>query len=68
MPIDLLTPCSREAFRERLETAEIRSKQEDENLNRRRSSQKDKDRLEAMRKIEDRQLAKSLGVEMEDLL
>ena len=67
MSIGLFTPCSREAFRERLETAEIRRKQEEEKLHGRRSSAKDKARREAMRKIEDRQLAKCLGVELEDL-
>lgn len=64
-----LTPTfSLEAFRERLQTAEIKRAQEDERISRQRKPSKtDKARGDAMRAIEDKLLAKQLGVELEDL-
>ena len=68
MSISILTPCSTEAFKERLETAAIRRAQEDEQFaKRRRPSAADKSRCAARRKLDDFALAKKLGIELEDL-
>ena len=61
-------PCSTEAFRERLQTAAIKREQEEERLvKQRKPSKKDKARGDARRSIEDMKMAKSLGVDVEDL-
>ena len=66
--IQFFSPCSSEAFRERLQTAEIKRAQEDARLaKQRKPGKKDKARGDAMRAIEDRLLAKRLGIELEDL-
>ena len=66
--IGYFAPCSTEAFRERLHTAEIKRQQEDERISKQRKpSKKDKLRGDARRAIEDRIMAKKLGVELEDL-
>ena len=66
--IGYFAPCSTEAFRERLQTAAIKRKQEEEKLvKQRKPSKKDKIHGDARRAIEDMKMAKSLGVEMEDL-
>lgn len=66
--MNILTPCSLEAFRERLHTAEIKRAQEDARLaKQRKPSKADKARGDAMRAIEDKAMAKLLGVELEDL-
>ena len=63
-----LSPCSTEAFRERLETAAIKRKLEDERIaKQRKPSKTDKIRRDAMRRIEDIRLAKRLGIGVEDL-
>ena len=63
-----LSPCSAEAFRERLETAAIKRKMEDERFaKQRKPSKSDKSRHNAMSRIEDIRLAKRLGIELEDL-
>ena len=67
MSISILTPCSTEAFKERLETAAIRRAQEDEQFaKRRKPSAADKSRCAARRKLDDLALAKKLGIELED--
>ena len=59
---------SLEAFRERLQTAEIKRAQEDERISRQRKPSKaDLARGCAMKRIEDIKLAKDLGIEMEEL-
>ena len=59
---------SLEAFRERLQTAEIKRSQEDERISRQRKPSKaDLARGCAMKRIEDIKLAKDLGIKMEDL-
>lgn len=66
--IGYFSPCSTEAFRERLKTAEIKRKQEEERMSKyRKPSRLEKARGDARRAIEDRILAKRLGVELEDL-
>ena len=66
--IQFFSPCSSEAFRERLQTAEIKRSQEDARLaKQRKPSKDDKARGDAMRAIEDKLLAKRLGIELEDL-
>lgn len=66
--IQFFSPCSSEAFRERLQTAEIKRSQEDARLaKQRKPSKADKARGDAMRAIEDKLLAKRLGIELEDL-
>ena len=66
--MNVLSPCSSEAFRERLQTAAIKRAQEDERLAKQRNpSKKDRIRGNAMRRIEDIKLAKELGLELEDL-
>ena len=66
--IGYFAPCSTEAFRERLKTAEIKRQQEDERMSKQRKpSRQDKARGDARRAIEDRVMAKKLGVELEDL-
>ena len=66
--IQFFSPCSSEAFRERLQTAEIKRAQEDARIaKQRRPSKKDKARGDAMREIEDKAMAKRLGIEFEDL-
>lgn len=68
MGIEYFAPCSTEAFRERLRTAEIKRAQEDARLaKQRKPSKKDKARGDAMRTIEDREMARQLGVSLEDL-
>ena len=68
MGIEYFAPCSTEAFRERLQTAAIKRAQEEERISKQRKpSKKDKARGDAMRAIEDRVMAKKLGVELEDL-
>lgn len=68
MGIEYFAPCSSEAFRERLQTAEINRSQEDARLaKQRKPSKSDKARGDAMRAIEDKAMAKRLGVELEDL-
>ena len=68
MGIEYFAPCSSEAFRERLQTAAIKRAQEEERISKQRKpSKKDKVRGDAMRAIEDRIMAKKLGVELEDL-
>ena len=68
MGIEYFAPCSSEAFRERLQTAEIKRQQEEERISKQRKpSKKDKARGDAMRAIEDRIMAKKLEVELEDL-
>ena len=63
-----LSQCSTEAFRERLETAAIKRKLEDERFARQRKPSKaDQCRHNAMSRIEDIKLAKRLGIELEDL-
>ena len=65
--IEYFAPCSTEAFRERLQTAEIKRKQDEERISKqRKSSKQDKARGYARRAIEDRMMAKKLGVELED--
>ena len=65
--IEYFAPCSTEAFRERLQTAEIKRKQDEERISKqRKSSKQDKARGDARRAIEDRMMAKKLGVELED--
>lgn len=59
---------SAEAFRERLETAAIKRKLEDERIaKQRKPSKADKANRDAMRRIEDIKLAKRLGINVEDL-
>ena len=66
--IQFFSPCSSEAFRERLQTAEIKRSQEDARLaKQRKPSKADKARGDAMRAIEDKLLAKRLGLELDDL-
>jgi len=66
--IQFFSPCSSEAFRERLRTAEIKRSQEDARLaKQRKPSNADKARGDAMREIEDKAMAKRLGVELGDL-
>ena len=66
--IQFFSPCSSDAFRERLQTAEIKRSQEDARLaKQRKPSKKDKARGDAMRAIEDKAMAKRLGIELEDL-
>ena len=66
--IGYFAPCSTEAFRERLQTAEIKRQLEDERISKQRKpSKKDKLRGDARRAIEDMIMAKKLGVELEDL-
>lgn len=66
--IGYFAPCSSEAFRERLQTAAIKRAQEEERISKQRKpSKKDKARGDARRAIEDRIMAKKLGVELEDL-
>ena len=66
--MNVLSPCSSEAFRERLQTAAIKRAQEDERLSKQRNpSKKDRIRGNAMKRIEDIKLAKELGLELEDL-
>ena len=66
--IQFFSPCSSEAFRERLRTAEIKRSQEDAQLARQRKPSKaDKARGDAMRAIEDKAMAKRLGIELGDL-
>lgn len=66
--IQFFSPCSSEAFRERLRTAEIKRSQEDARLaKQRKPSNADKARGDAMRAIEDRAMARQLGVNLEDL-
>ena len=68
MGIEYFAPCSSEAFRERLQTAAIKRAQEEERISKQRKpSKKDKARGDARRAIEDRIMAKKLGVELEDL-
>ena len=63
-----LSPCSTEAFKERLETAAIKRKLEgDRFAKQRKPSKKDKSRHDAMSRIEDIKMAKRLGIELEDL-
>ena len=63
-----LSPCSTEAFRERLETAAIKRKLEDERIaKQRKPSKSDQRKHNAMSRIEDIRLAKRLGIELEDL-
>ena len=58
---------STEAFNERLETAAIKRKMEDERLTKQRKPSKaDKANRDAMRRIEDIKLAKRLGISVED--
>lgn len=63
--IGLFTPCSQEAFKERLETADIKRRQEEDRASRPRKS--DTHRCAVMRRLEDRKLAKSLGLTLADL-
>ena len=66
--IGYFSPCSTEAFMERLHTAEIKRKQEEERISKyRKPSKQEKARGDARRAIEDRIMAKALGVELEDL-
>ena len=66
--IGYFAPCSTEAFRERLQTAEIKRQQEEERMSKQRKpSRQDKARGDARRAIEDRIMAKRFGVELEDL-
>ena len=66
--IQFFSPCSSEAFRERLQTAEIKRSQEDARLaKQRKPSKADKARGDAMRAIEDKAMARQLGVNLEDL-
>lgn len=59
---------SLEAFRERLQTAEIKRAQEDERISKQRKPSKaDLARGCAMKRIEDIKLAKALGIEVEEL-
>ena len=68
MGIEYFAPCSSEAFRERLQTAAIKRSQEDERISKQRKpSKKDKARGDAMRAIEDKAMARQLGVSLEDL-
>lgn len=61
-------PCSTEAFRERLQTAAIKREQEEERLvKQRKPSKKDKARGDARRMIEDMEMAKLMGIGLEDL-
>ena len=63
-----LKAVSTEAFRELLETAEIKLKMEDERLaKQRKTSKADKASRDAMRRIEDIKLAKRLWISVEDL-
>ena len=63
-----LSPCSTEAFRERLETAAIKRKMEDERIaKQRKPSKADQCRHKAMSRVEDIRLAKRLGIRLEDL-
>ena len=66
--MNTLSPCSTEAFKERLETAEIKRKLEDERFSKQRKPSKaDQCRHKAMSRIEDIKLAKRLGIEFDDL-
>ena len=68
MGIEYFAPCSSEAFRERLQTAAIKRAQEEERISKQRKpSKKDKARGDAMRAIEDKAIARQLGVNLEDL-
>ena len=68
MGIEYFAPCSSEAFRERLQTAAIKRSQEDARLaKQRKPSKKDKARGDARRMIEDREMAKLMGIGLEDL-
>ena len=68
MGIEYFAPCSSEAFRERLQTAAIKRSQEEERISKQRKpSKKDKARGDAMRAIEDKAMARQLGVSLEDL-
>lgn len=62
-----LKAVSTEVFRERLETAAIKRKMEDDRLTKQRKpSKSDKANRDAMRRIEDIKLAKRLGISVED--
>ena len=66
--MNTLSPCSTEAFKERLETAAIKRKMEDERFaKQRKPSKADKSRHDAMSRIEDIKMAKRLGIELDDL-
>ena len=66
--MNTLSPCSAEAFKERLETAAIKRKLEDERFaKQRKPSKSDQCRHKAMSRIEDIKMAKRLGIELEDL-
>ena len=66
--IGYFAPCSTEALRERLKTAEIKRQQEEERMSKqRKTSKQDKARGDARRAIEDLMMAKKLGVELDDL-
>ena len=68
MGIEYFAPCSSEAFRERLQTAAIKRSQEEERISKQRKpSKKDKARGDARRMIEDKAMARQLGVSLEDL-
>ena len=68
MGIEYFAPCSSEAFRERLQTAAIKRSREEERISKQRKpSKKDKARGDAMRAIEDKAMARQLGVNLEDL-
>ena len=68
MSIEYFKRCSHEAFRERIMTAEIKKAAESEAISKQRKpSKQDKARGDARRAIEDRIMAKKLGVELEDL-
>ena len=68
MGIEYFAPCSSEAFRERLQTAAIKRAQEEERISKQRKPSKaDRARGDARRSIEDMKMAKSLGVDVEDL-
>ena len=68
MGIEYFAPCSSEAFRERLQTAAIKRAQEEERISKQRKPSKtDRARGEARRMIEDREMAKLVGIGLEDL-
>ena len=67
MSIGTLSPCSAEAFRERLQTSAIRRAQEEARYTSRSGKKSDPEKCKVMRRIDDIKLAKSLGLSIDEL-
>ena len=67
MSIGTFSPCSTEAFRERLQTSAIRRAQEEARYTSRNCKKSDPEKCKVMRRIDDIKLAKSLGLSIEEL-